>query len=358
MRHSYRSIQEIRRWLAQFLSATGHAHLLKFLPQALWAVAQSRSCHLNRIAAALPSPRGSVKGAVQRLSRWLSRSSFLTAELLPLVAGAALSQCGGGPLLLLIDRTEWQHANYLCAAVPFRGRALPVAFLLLDGPKATHAEELRQLLIQVAAVLPAGRPVVVVADREFGNIPAIKVIRSFGWQFCLRFKQDTWLFDAQGRQWQARGAFPPPGGRRAWSELAVTLQRYGPLQVVIYWHQGEQEPWILVSDLPAGQLVLSYRRRMRIDEMFSDLKQRGFDLEATRLRAPQRLRQLMGLLCLTYLWLLLAAAVAVRRGWRRLVDPAKKRALSYLQIALRLVKHSDPPRLEYLAAAVARGCQL
>ena len=137
----------------------------------------------------------------------------------------------------------------------------------------------------------------------------------------------------------------------------MTLQRYGPLQVVIYWHQGEEEPWILVSDLPAGQLVGVYRRRMRIDEMFSDLKERGFDLEATRLRDPQRLSQLMGLLCLTYLWLLLAAAVAVRRGWRRLVDPAKRRALSYLQIALRLIQHHPPPTVDYLAAGVARMCR-
>ena len=98
---------------------------------------------------------------------------------------------------------------------------------------------------------------------------------------------------------------------------------------------------------------------MRIEELFSDLKERGFALEATRLRDPQRLTQLMGLVCLAYLWLLLAAAVAVRRGWRRLVDPAgKKRALSYLQIALRIVHHFEPPRTEELAVAVARGCRL
>ena len=174
----------------------------------------------------------------------------------------------------------------------------------------------------------------------------------------MRFKQDTWLYDDPGQRWQARRAFPPLGGRRRWSGLLVTLQQYGPLQVVIYWHQGEEEPWILVSDLPAGQLVPTYRQRMRIEEMFSDLKERGFDLEATRLRDSQRLTQLMGLLCLAYLWLLLAAAVAMRRGWRRWVDPATQRALSYLQIALRLVHYFDPPQLEYLAAAVAKGCRL
>ena len=357
MRHSCRSVLEIRHWLEQVLPTTGHAHLLKFLPWALWGVMRSQSCHLNRIAVAL-APLGPVRMVLQRLSRWLSRDSFLGPELLTRMASAALTLQAPGPLVLLVDRTEWKRANYLCLAVPFRGRALPVAYLLLSGPKATHERELRELLAQVAPVLPADRPVVVVGDREFGNIPAIKVIRSFGWHFCLRFKQDTWLYDDQGSRWQARRVFPPQGGRRRWSGLGVTLQRYGPLQVVIYWHEREDEPWILVSDLPAGQLVPIYRRRMRIEEMFSDLKERGFDLEATRLRDTQRLKQLMGLLCLTYLWLLLAAAVAMRRGWRRLVDQAKKRALSYLQIALRIVHHFEPPRTEELAVAVARGCRL
>jgi hypothetical protein len=357
MRHSNRSVQEIHRWLLQVLPEKGHAQLLKFLPWALWGVMRSQSCHLPRIAAAL-APLGPVRRVLQRLSRWLSRDSFWGPELLPQLASAVLTRQASGPLVLLIDRTEWKHANYLCLATPFRGRALPVAYLLLSGPKATHANELRQLLAPVAPLLPPGRPVVIVGDREFGNIPAIKVFASLGWHFCLRFKQDTWLYDDQGSRWQARRAFPPAGGRRRWSGLGVTLQRYGPLQVEIYWHRDEDEPWILVSDLPARHLVPTYRRRMQIEEMFSDLKERGFDLEATRLRDAQRLTQLMGLLCLAYLWLLLAAAVAVRRGWRRLVDPAKKRALSYLQIALRVVHHFEPPEVEELAVAVARGCRL
>jgi hypothetical protein len=356
MRHSNRSVTEIHRWLEQVLPAR-HAHLLKFLPWVLWAVMQAQSCHLNRIAVAL-APLGRVKRTLQRLSRWLSRDRFLTPQLLTLVAATALAREASGPLVLLLDRTEWKHANYLCLALPFRGRALPVAFLLLSGPKATHVSELRELLTPVAKALPPGRPVVIVGDREFGNIPALRTFESLGWHFCLRFKQDTWFFDSQGASWQARRVFPARGERRRWTGLGVTLQRHGPLQVVIYWHEREEEPWILVSDLPMGQLVPVYRQRMRIEEMFSDLKERGFDLEATRLRDPQRLTQLMGLLCLAYLWLLLAAAVALRRGWRQLVDPAAKRALSYLQIALRLLHHCEPHKLEYLAAAVARGCRL
>jgi len=79
-------------------------------------------------------------------------------------------------------------------------------------------------------------------------------------------------------------------------------------------------------------------RRMRIEEMFSDLKSRGFDLEKTRLTDPQRVVRLARLPALAYLWLLLVATVAIRRGHRHLVDVARRRALSYFQIARRLLR--------------------
>lgn len=356
MHHSRRSLQQIDHCLRQILPEKGRKHLLRFLPLAVLGVILSCSCHLNRIAVALPFA-GGAKAVLQRLRRWMMRETFALAEILPLLARAFLSGRVDGPIALLVDRTQWQHANLLYAAVSFRGRALPVAVMILDGPKATNHTELAGLLEQAAVALPREAEVVVVADREFGNIPAIKVIRRRGWHFCLRFKHDTWLYAADGSSWQARDAYPARRSRVLWSALSVTLSRYGPLQVAIYWHQDEDEPWVLVSDLQAERLVGLYRQRMRIDEMFSDLKGRGFDLEATRLRDPDRLLRLAALLSLVYLWLLMVASVAVRRGLRRCVDPAKRRALSYLQIGLRLLRHHPPELAHSLQQAACRLAQ-
>jgi len=356
MHHSRRSLQEIDHWLRKILPEKGRKRLLNFLPLAVLGVVLSSSCHLNRIAAALAFA-GRAKSVLQRLRRWIMRESFALAELLPLVAGPFIRCCLSGPIALLVDRTQWQHANLLYAAVSFRGRALPVAVMILHGPKATNHTELARLLEQAAVALPRAAEVVVVADREFGNVPAIEVIRRRGWHFCLRFKHDTWFHAANGSSWQAHDVYPARRSRVVWSALRVTLRRYGPLQVAIYWHQDEDEPWVLVSDLQAERLVGLYRRRMRIDEMFSDLKKRGFHLEATRLRDPDRLLRLAALLSLTYLWLLIVASVAVKRGLRSLVDPAKRRALSYLQIALRLVRYHPPEVTHPLMRAASRVIQ-
>lgn len=355
MRHSHRSQQQIRQWLQQVLPPTGYRRLLSFLPQMILGVVFSSSCHLDRIAGAIPHG-GNIKSMVQRVRRWIVRPSFRVHELLPLMAGRFVAAQLSGRIVLSVDRTEWKYANFLYAAISHRGRAIPVALMLLPGPKGTNADELRQLLSQAALAIPAGADVVVAGDREYGNIPAITVIRSFGWHFCLRFRQHTWLHDAEGTFWQAKDRYPDPGGKVLWSQLRVTGHEYGPVQVAIIWDGNDDEPWVLVSDLPAGQLGRTYRRRMCIEEMFSDLKKRGFDLESTRLRDPQRLLNLAALLSLTYLWLLLAATVMVKRGWRKQVDRASKRALSYFQIALRFIRYKPPDRLEYLSGAITQSC--
>jgi len=352
MHNSHRSLQEIDQCLRQLLPETGRKHLLRFLPLAILGVVLSASCHLNRIAAALGFA-GEPKTVLQRLRRWIMRSSFAVTELLPELARGFVACCAADPLPLLVDRTQWKHANLLVAAVPFRGRALPVAAMILEGPKATSARELGQLLKAAAPALPPTATIVVVGDREFGNIRAIRVIRSQGWHFCLRLKNDTWFYDGSGGEWQARDAFAPRR-RTLWPDVHITLQHYGPVQCALVWQEGEDTPWVLVSDLPATGLRRIYRQRMRIEEMFSDLKQRGFDLEATRLRDPDRILRLAVLLCLAYLWLLMAAWHAVRRGLRRHVDPAMRRALSYLQIALRILKYQPPDMGYRLLRAASR----
>ncbi len=346
-------LHQIERGVREVLPEVGHKHLLRFLPLAILGAVLSLSCHLDRIVVPLVFA-GRVETLLQRLRRWLMRETFVVEEVL---IGWVREWISGlpDPLPLLVDRTEWKHANLLYAAVPFRGRAVPIAMLALPGPKSTHHQELAALLEQAARAIPEGRTVIVVGDREFGNVPMIEVIRQRGWHFCLRFKQDTWFCAADGTQWQARDRWPTPGGRLLEAGVRVTEKKYGPLQVATLWRRGEEEPWTLVSDCPVTTLGPLYRRRMRIEAAFSDLKSRGFNLEASRLRDRDRLQRLAGLLSLAYFWLVLTAQIIVRRGLRRTVNVARKRTLSYVQIADRFLRGAPPDLTHSIGAATARA---
>jgi hypothetical protein len=56
-----------------------------------------------------------------------------------------------------------------------------------------------------------------------------------------------------------------------------------------------------------------YRQRWDIETLFAALKSRGFDLEATHLTEPDRIRKLLGVLALTYSWTLTSGLDRKRR---------------------------------------------
>src|SRR4051812_49925642 len=53
---------------------------------------------------------------------------------------------------------------------------------------------------------------------------------------------------------------------------------------------GHEEPWIIaMSETPGYLTTLDYARRWGIEPMFSDFKTRGFGLEDSQIRYPDRL---------------------------------------------------------------------
>src|SRR5262249_37734653 len=86
----------------------------------------------------------------------------------------------------------------------------------------------------------------------------------------------------------------------------------------------------------------SYQKRFRIEEMFKDFKNtgRGFGLELTGLRQPERLARLLLAFTLVYTWLLLWGAFVIASGQQKLVDNVRRPTLSVLQTGLRFVWQS------------------
>ena len=66
--------------------------------------------------------------------------------------------------------------------------------------------------------------------------------------------------------------------------------------------KGKAEYLLLLTNSDPEGAIDHYRRRWEIEALFGALKSRGFDLEATHLRAPGRIRKLVGLLSLAFIW--------------------------------------------------------
>jgi hypothetical protein len=79
-----------------------------------------------------------------------------------------------------------------------------------------------------------------------------------------------------------------------------------------------------------------YANRYWIEEMLSDHKSRGLNLESTRLTDPDRIERLLVAVTLAYLWIMEVGALVVTSGQRRQVDNrGASRSVSLCQIGLR-----------------------
>src|SRR5258707_12049844 len=82
---------------------------------------------------------------------------------------------------------------------------------------------------------------------------------------------------------------------------------------------------------PRGRTCLFVICVKTIEEMFGDMKDNGFDLEATHLRAADRLNRLTLAVCLLFVWFIALGVAITQLGLAYLIDRADRRDLSFFR---------------------------
>jgi hypothetical protein len=189
-------------------------------------------------------------------------------------------------------------------------------------------------LSYVRSLLPEDASVVLVGDNEFGAVELLQQLEQWGWSYVLRQKSTAQVCVSMQSKWQPFAELAPAREQLFWHPQAIlTVKHLYSTHLLTFWERGEDDPWLLATNLPTGREALrAYRWRMWLDEFFGDLKGHGVDLEKTRLRHFQRLSRLVFIVAMLYLWLVTRGAQTVKNGDRYLVDRRDRRDLSIARI--------------------------
>lgn len=192
-------------------------------------------------------------------------------------------------LTVILDESGHSTVSrVLLAALWYRGRAVPLTWVLwsLYTPHAqSYWADCAELLIQVAALLPTGVSVTVLADRAFGCPGFTDLVTAQGWQVVVRVQGQTRLRQADGSEQALRQVLPQAGTRWCGTGQVFKKEGWRAASVVAYWRVGCREPLLLVSTLSAGWgLVRLYRLRGAIEALFRDWKTQGWQWEASQVR--------------------------------------------------------------------------
>lgn len=342
MSDNHRRYSSIRKALSQMYvkEPTGYsAKQLNVLAALISGIVGSRRTNYPQIASKAPDLT-QAESRVRRFSRFINDvEAEPEIQLMPFAA-ELLANLSAFTLVLIMDGSEvGRGCLSLLLSVQYRGRALPLGWLVIAGHKGHFAQAKHiQLLTAVHALVPAGADVIFLGDGEFDGVELQQTLEAVGWKYACRTAANTILDD--GEEFSFQDLLLKPGMCLAIENVAFTRQRYGPVLAVAWWRKDYQEPIYLVSNLDLVEEVCAwYKKRFRIETFFSDQKSRGFHLHKSHIADPQRLAKLMIAACLAYLWIVYLGVQAVQENYLPLIHRTDRCDLSLFQLGLRLLEY-------------------
>jgi hypothetical protein len=217
------------------------------------------------------------------------------------------------PLLVTFDWTEVRSFHTLMAAAVIDGRGVPLLWASYEEwvlyKSQNNLEE--GLLRLLKSLLPEWIRVIVVADRGFGRTELARTCQQMGFHYVIRIRPEVHV---ECREFRGKLALLPVkrGTERLLNDVQFRKQKPVTQHVAICWKKGlpkeRDECWFLMTDLPYSvkRLTALYGRRMTIEELFRDEKNRrhGWALRNTQITRSERFDRLLLILTLAY-WLLL-----------------------------------------------------
>lgn len=291
--------------------------------------------------------KGAAKASSKerQFSRWLHNEKVKVNEIYRELASLAFIDWTGQALELALDTTLlWNQYAVVRVSVLYRGRALPLAWVVLKQKSATVAfAHYEPVLREAAKLLPLHCQVTLLADRGFTDVNLMSLAVELGWHFVIRLKGSLWVYRPFKRRCKVHSLIPRKGEVYLLHTVQLTERRFGPVHLAIGHMKTPNgyEKWALVSDLPTDLDTFdTYALRFHIEESFLDDKSGGFQLESSHIDDADALSRLLLILATATLYLVSTGTAIVEMGRRYIVDTHWQRGLSYFKIGWRWICHA------------------
>ena len=290
-------MNEITALSKKLQAETGfHLARAKFIAQFLVAVIDKRTVNLSELALGMA-------GKIKKESAYRKLQRFFQHFALPygLIARMLINFLPAGPLVISIDRTNWKYGrkdiNIFMLCANYRGIGIPILWKMLPKKGNSNTTERTELLCWFIDLFGKGRIKYLLADREFIGEDWFGFLLKERIPFYIRIKNNTLVEYSNGKIKKAYRFFADKqGGTRTGIKLGKNkLNLAGK-------YLGKGEYLIVATNVTVKNALAIYKERWSIEMFFSCLKTRGFRLEETHMSDPGKIKKLIALLALAFLW--------------------------------------------------------
>lgn len=208
-----------------------------------------------------------------------------------------LCQHGETAILMLDQSKGVDGLECLMLSIRVGERALPWLWKVVETGGGIGFDVQKPLLDLALQHLPSDVNVVLMGDRFYGTPALIDWCQQAHWGYRLRLRRNLHL--------QHEGGLLISGELLAQGMPFVENVEMGGVStnVGVVHDKGHPDAWIIAMDcVPTRARVLDYGLRWGIEALFSDLKSRGFAIDASHLRHPDRLSRLLLIVSIALYW--------------------------------------------------------
>ncbi len=316
-----------------------HGHLEKALTHATVAMLVAAHCQLSRLA--LVGLGGAMAPSRERRWQRLVAHEHLGGKR-HLDRWARWVLADVGEVTLILDETpQGNRLRVMKLSRQMRGRTVPLLWHCYRPHALPMSQErlVLELLRSAAQALPEGARVTLLVDRGLAWPAVLDFCAARGWHYLMRIQGQTRVRLPDGDELRADALTPRAG--TCWYGAAQVFKKAGwrPCNLVARWPAGCEQPWLLVTDLPAnGQRCRQYRKRMRIEESFRDEKSHGFHWNQSRIRDPQHATRLLLVMALAMALAIRLGQLLIKTGQRHRLERRHRRTYSVFQLGLRHIQ--------------------
>jgi len=206
---------------------------------------------------------------------------------------------------LVMDRTNWKYGrdniNILMLGIIYKNTAIPLYWEMLDKGGSSNTKERKQILNKAIGLLGKERIAGLLCDREFIGVKWFKYLIQQDIEFHIRIPKQIKVGSILEKN------------RRVVNNLFRFLKENGkldyPKQVSIFGFKlyvsgmkSKKGYCVVVSNKSNFDSLKKYQMRWTIENLFGAFKTRGFNFEDTHFKNLDKIKLLITIVSIAYLW--------------------------------------------------------
>lgn len=275
---------------------------IKFIALFISSLCKVQTVNFEKLANAFDSD-SKASSSLRRIQRFISRFT-LESDLIAKLIFSLLPH--KGKYTLSIDRTNWKfgqvNINIFMLGIVYKGVAFPLLFSMLDKRGNSNSKERIDLVNRYIRLFGKGTIECLVADREFIGEQWLEYLNYEKIRYYIRIRNNFkvylpdknktikvfWLFNSSRvNEFIFYHKIVRINGQLCY--LSGSKLHKGEYLIIVSFNKPEQADFY-------------YKQRWQIEMSFKAMKSSGFDIEKTHLQDIDRIRKLLLLVMIAFVW--------------------------------------------------------